>query len=91
MILLFVIFAFVLAWFFIEITLFIVNKNYKVVINSNKNNLNLTNSKKITYSTFIWNLRLLAILLFFFTGTYMYYFQNTKFLQAVEFCLGIIK
>ena len=81
MIIIFVISAFILAWFFIEITLFLANKN----------NLNLTNSKKITYSTFIWNLRLLAILLFFFTGTYMYYFQNTKFLQAVEFCLGIIK
>ena len=76
-----VILAFILAWFFIEITLFL----------SNKNNINLNNSKKITYPTFVWSLRILAILLFFFTSTYMYYFENTKFLQAVEFCLGIIK
>tara|TARA_Y100000590_G_C15677904_1_gene998691 strand:- start:1134 stop:1379 length:246 start_codon:yes stop_codon:yes gene_type:complete len=81
MILLFVIFAFVLAWFFIEITLFIVNKNYKVVINSNK----------IPYKQFVKNLRILAILLIFGTILYMYFFQNSKFLQAIEYCLGIVK
>ena len=81
MIIIYVISAFILAWFFIEITLFFVNKNYT----------DLNNSNRITYIKFIWNLRILAILLFFFTGTYMYYFENTKFLEAVEFCLGVIK
>ena len=81
MIIIFVISAFILAWFFIEITLFLVNKNYT----------DLNNPNRITYIKFIWSLRILAILLFFFTGTYMYYFENTKFLEAVEYCLGVIK
>ena len=81
MIYIIVILAFILSWFFIEITLFIVNKNYKEPYNT----------KKITYSKFIWNLRILAILLIFFTTSYMYFFENAKFLLAVEYCLGLIK
>ena len=82
MIIIFAFIAFVLAWFFIEITLFLVNKYNNEFINY---------GKKISYNKFIWNLRILAILLFLFTTIYMYLFQNTKFLQAVEYCLGIIK
>ena len=80
MIYLIVISAFVLAWFFIEITLFIVNKNYNEA----------NDTKKISYNKFIWNLRILAILLFSATSLYMYFFENTKFLKAIEYCLGII-
>ena len=72
--------AFILTWFFIEITLFIVNK-----INYDKNV-----KKKITHKKFIWNLRILAISLFFITTVYMYFFENAKFLQAIEYCLGIV-
>ena len=75
-----VIVAFILAWFFIEITLFIVDKiNYE-------RNL----KKQIAYKKFVWNLRILAISLFFFTTFYMYFFENTQFLQAIEYCLGIV-
>ena len=81
MIYLIVISAFVLAWFFIEITLFIVNKNYN----------NLDDTSKIPYNKFIWNLRILAILLIFFTTIYMYFFENAKFLQAINYCLGVLK
>ena len=81
MILIIVILAFVLAWFFIEITLFIVNKNYNEENISNRNN----------HIKFVWYLRILAILLIFFTTIYMYFFENTKFLQAINYCLGIIR
>ena len=81
MIYIIVISAFVLAWFFIEITLFIVNKNY------NKENI----SNKITHIKFVWYLRILAILLIFFTIIYMYFFENDKLLEAVEYCLGVIR
>jgi len=73
--------AFILAWFFIEITLFLANKN---LIDSNDTNIG-------SYKRFIRNLRIIAILLFLFTTTYMYSFENDKFLRAVEYCLGIIK
>ena len=81
MIYIIIIVAFVLAWFFIEITLFIVNKNY----------YSINDTKKISYNKFIWNLRILGILLIIVTTIYMYFFENNKFLQAVEFCLGVIK
>ena len=81
MIYIFVLSAFILAWFFIEITLFIVNKNY------NKENI----SNKITHIKFVWYLRILAILLIFFTIIYMYFFENDKLLEAVEYCLGVIR
>ena len=81
MIFIIVIVAFILAWFFIEITLFIVNKNFNEV----------NDTTKISYNKFIWNFRILAILLFSVTSLYMYFFENTKFLKAIEYCLGIIK
>ena len=81
MIYIIVIVAFVLTWFFIEITLFLANKSY----------VDFKEVKKISYNKFIWNLRILAIFLFFFTAIYMYYFENDKFLQVVEYCLGLIK
>ena len=80
MFILIVLLAFILAWFFIEITLFIVNKKYKVA----------NYSKKISYKKFIWILRILAISLIFVTVIYMYYFQNAELLLAIEYCLGII-
>ena len=80
MIILIAISAFILTWFFIEITLFILNK-----IDYDKK---ITN--QITHKKFIWNLRILAISLFFITTVYMYFFENAKFLQAIEYCLGIV-
>ena len=73
--------AFILTWFFIEITLFLANKNF----------ISLNNSKSIPYNRFIFNLRILAVSLFIIVFIYMYHFQNAKFLEAVEYCLGIIK
>ena len=81
MIIIIIILAFILAWFFIEITLFIVNRNY------NEENI----SNKITHIKFVWYLRILAILLIFFTIIYMYFFENDKLLEAVEYCLGVIR
>ncbi len=78
MIFLFVFIAFILSWFFIEITLFLANKNF-------------INTKVIPYNKFIKSLRLLAVLLFLIAVIYMYHFQNEKFLEAFEYCLGIIK
>ena len=73
--------AFILTWFFIEITLFLSNKNFK----------STSIAGIISYKKFIKNLRIIAILLFMFTTAYMYYFQNDKFLEAIEYCLGVIK
>jgi len=82
MIVIIVLLAFILSWFFIEITLFIANKNY----------FNLNQSEnKISYNKFIWNLRILALLLFLFTLIYMYNYQNDKLLKAIEYCLGVIR
>ena len=81
MIIIIVILAISLTWFFIEITLFLANKSY----------VDFKEVKKISYNKFIWNLRILAILLIFFTTIYMYFFENAKFLQAVEYCFGVIK
>ena len=73
--------AFILTWFFIEITLFLANKNFKSTYIAGI----------ISYNKFIKNLRIIGILLFMFTTAYMYNFQNDKFLEAIEYCLGIIK
>tara|TARA_Y100000741_G_scaffold310704_1_gene254521 strand:- start:130 stop:375 length:246 start_codon:yes stop_codon:yes gene_type:complete len=80
MIFIFVIFAFILTWFFIEITLFIVNRYYN---SSDK-------LKEVFHKKFVWKLRMLAISLIFVTVGYMYFFENDKFLQAVKYCLGVV-
>ena len=81
MIYIFVLSAFILAWFFIEITLFLANKDF----------IDVNEAKIIPYSKFIWNFRILAVLLLFSTFVYMYNFQNEMFLNAIKYCLGIIK
>ena len=78
----FVILAFILTWFFIEITLFIANKIYY--------NKKIINKKQINQNKFVWYLRIVAISLFFVTTTYMYFFENDKLLQAIQYCLGIV-
>jgi len=78
-----VILAFILTWFFIEITLFIANKIYY--------HKNVINKKKVNQNKFIWYLRIVAISLFFFTTVYMYFFEKAQLLQAIEYCLGIVK
>jgi H+/Cl- antiporter ClcA len=81
MIFIFVFVAFILTWFFIEITLFIANQN-----NNYTNNSNI-----ISYKRFVWILRFLTITLLAFIIIYMYNFENIKFQQAIEYCLGLIK
>ncbi len=81
MIIIIIILAFILAWFFIEITLFLYTKNSR--------NINIIES--ISYKQFIWILRILAIFLFLSTSMYMFYFENDKLIKALEYCLGIIK
>ena len=71
----------ILAWFFIEITLFISDQN-----DNHKNN-----SIKISYKKFIWILRILAIALLFFICIYMYNFNNITFQQAIKYCLELIR
>ena len=73
--------AFILTWIFIEITIFLANKNFILTFKSGS----------ISHNKFIKNLRIIAILLFLFTIAYMYNFQNDKFLEAIEYCLGIMK
>ena len=73
--------AFLLCWIWIEITLFFTNKNAK----------ELSNINRISYKKFIWILRILIIVLFFGAIIYMYFFENIKFQNAIEYCLGIIK
>jgi len=73
--------ALVLCWIWIEITLFFTNKNAK----------ELSNKNRISYKKFIWILRILIIVLFFGTTIYMYFFENIKFQNAIQYCLGIIK
>ena len=82
MIFVFVFVAFILSWFFIEITLLIANRNDDYVNNSNK---------KISYKKFILILRILAITLLVTTVIYMYNFQNIQFQQAIKYCFGLIK
>ena len=81
MIFVFVFVAFILSWFFIEITLLIAirNKDYA------------NNSKKISDKKFILILRILAITLLVTTVIYMYNFQNIQFQQAIKYCFGLIK
>ncbi len=77
MIFIFVITAFILAWFFIEITLFFSNNN------SNERD-------KILYKKVIWYLRFIAIILLFLTFIYMNYFGNINFDKVIQYCLGIV-
>jgi len=81
MIFVFVFVAFILSWFFIEITLLIAirNKDYA------------NNSKKISDKKFILILRIFAITLLVITVIYMYNFQNIQFQQAIKYCFGLIK
>ena len=73
--------ALLLCWIWIEITLFFTNKNAK----------ELSNINRISYKKFIWILRILIIVLFFGAIIYMYFFENIKFQNAIQYCLGIIK
>ncbi len=73
--------AFILTWFFIEITLFYTNKNDYFV-----------NSKsQITYKEFIWFLRIIALLMILSTIIYMYFFENISFHEALKYCLGLVR
>ena len=73
--------AFLLCWVWIEITLFLTNKNTS----------ELGNRKGISYKKFIWILRIFIIVLFIGATIYMYFFENIRLQNAIEFCLGIIR
>tara|TARA_Y100000741_G_C17980594_1_gene447756 strand:+ start:170 stop:406 length:237 start_codon:yes stop_codon:yes gene_type:complete len=72
--------AFFLCWIWIEISLFIVSKKFSK-----------QNDRLLSYKRFVLILRILGTIMFVFTILYMYNFQNIKFQQALEYCLGIFK
>ena len=80
MIYIIVITAFILAWFFIEITLFFSNNNSNRIIDQDE----------ISYKKIIWYLRFVAIALLLLTFMYMHYFGNMNISKVIQFCLGII-
>ena len=73
--------ALLLCWLWIEITLFLINKNSR----------KLDDTKKVSYAKFIWVLRSIIVLLFVITAIYMYFFENIRLQKAIEYCLGIIR
>ena len=73
--------ALLLCWIWIEITIYFTNENARKNISV----------KSISYKKFIWILRTVIITLFFSVSSYMYFFQNIKFQEAIQYCLGIIK
>ena len=81
MIFTFVIIAFILAWFFIEITLFFTYRNHS----------DQDDKGKFSYKKFIWYLRLIAVALLLLTFIYMQYSEELSFKKAIQYCLGIIK
>jgi len=76
-----VIVAFILAWFFIEITLFLTYRG----------NNDEDDKGKISYKKFIWYLRLIAVALLILTFIYMQHSYELSFKKAIQYCLGIIK
>ena len=73
--------ALALCWVWIEITLYFTNKNAR----------EKSTVKRITYKKFIWILRIFIIVLFIGATIYMYFFENIRLQNAIEFCLGIIR
>ncbi len=73
--------ALLLCWAWIEITLYFTNKNAR----------QKSSVKGISYKKFIWILRILIITLFFGVTSYMYFFENIRLQNAIEYCLGIIR
>ena len=76
-----VIIAFILAWFFIEITLFLSHRGHN----------DQDDKGKISYKKFIWYLRLIGFALLLLTFIYMQYSEDLSFKKAIQYCLGIIK
>ena len=76
-----VIIAFILAWFFIEITLFLTYRDHS----------EQDDKGKISYKKFIWYLRLIGFVLLLLTFIYMQYSEELSFKKAIQYCLGIIK
>ena len=74
----FVLIAFFLCWFWIELTVFVSNSFINV------------NLDKIFNNKFIWYLRFIAMSLLIISFIYMYYFQNANLQQAIQYCLGIV-
>ena len=76
-----VIIAFILAWFFIEITLFLTYRDHN----------DQDDKGKISYKKFVWYLRLIGFALLLLIFLYMHYSGNINFEKAIQYCLGIIK
>ena len=81
MIFIIVIIAFILAWFFIEITLFLSYRDHN----------NQDDKGKISYKKFVWYLRLIGFALLLLIFLYMHYSGNINFEKAIQYCLGILK
>jgi len=81
MIFIIVIIAFILAWFFIEITLFLTYRDHN----------DQDDKGKISYKKFVWYLRLIGFALLLLIFLYMHYSGNINFEKAIQYCLGIIK
>ena len=76
-----VIVAFILAWFFIEITLFLTYRDHN----------DQDDKGKISYKKFVWYLRLTGFALLLLIFLYMHYSGNINFEKAIQYCLGILK
>ena len=76
-----VITAFILAWFFIEITLFLSYRDHN----------DQDDKGKISYKKFVWYLRLIGFALLLLIFLYMHYSGNINFEKAIQYCLGILK
>ena len=81
MIFIIVIIAFILAWFFIEITLFLTYRDHN----------DQDDKGKISYKKFVWYLRLIGFALLLLIFLYMHYSGNINFEKAIQYCLGILK
>jgi len=81
MAIIFVTIAFLLCWFWLEISLFFFKKNSS----------ELDNIEGISYKKFVWILRIFIIVLFIGLVIYMNFFENIQLQEAIKYCLGIIK
>ena len=49
------------------------------------------NTEGISYKKFIWIFRILIIVLFIIIKIYMFFFENIRIEEVIEYCFGIIK
>ena len=81
--------AFIICWFWIELSFFFFNKFSKNYVSAN--NIKITKINKTKNISFIWYLRLIALFLLLLSSIYIYYFEKIEFSNLIQFCMGIIK